>query len=165
MWIASFILSWKLVGAWSKIWKQSTEHKAWQCSEFCRCLKMWEALSLTKCSRMNWILMQIKINVLKQLSSFTLGNMHIYVLYFWHFLWELRNTVFGLISDVHYGEWNIISSLLITGIPTSQIKPIMAGALCLMHTVLIQHSPSQSTSPCHSSQFSIKKQKELCFML
>ena len=51
MWIASFILSWKLVGAWSRIWKQSAEHKARQCSEFCRCLKTWEALSLTRCSR------------------------------------------------------------------------------------------------------------------
>ena len=36
---------------WSKIWKQSTEHKARQCSEFWWCLKMCEALSVTKCSR------------------------------------------------------------------------------------------------------------------
>ena len=36
IWIVSFILSWKLVEAWSKTWKQSAEHKAWQCSEFCR---------------------------------------------------------------------------------------------------------------------------------
>ena len=50
IWIASFILSWKLVEAWSKIWKLSVEHKARQCGESFRCLKMWEALSLTKCS-------------------------------------------------------------------------------------------------------------------
>ena len=38
-WIASYILSWKLVEAWSKTWKQSDEHEARQCSEFCRSLK------------------------------------------------------------------------------------------------------------------------------
>ena len=43
IWIASFILSWKLVEAWSKIWKLSVEHKARQCGESFRCLKMWEA--------------------------------------------------------------------------------------------------------------------------
>ena len=36
--------------AWSKTWKLSVEHKARQCGESFRCLKMWEALSLTKCS-------------------------------------------------------------------------------------------------------------------
>ena len=31
------------------------------------------------------------------------------------------------------------------------------------HTVLTQHSPSPSKSPCHSSQFSIEKQKRTLF--
>ena len=50
IWIAPFILSWKPVEACSKTWKLSAEHKTWQCGESFRCLKMWEALSLTKCS-------------------------------------------------------------------------------------------------------------------
>ena len=50
IWIASFILSWRPVEAWSKTWKLCAEHKARQCAESCRCLKMWKALSLTKCS-------------------------------------------------------------------------------------------------------------------
>ena len=106
-----------------------------------------------------------KNQCVKRIFFYTQTYIHTYLLYFWHFLWELRSTVHvsGLISDVHYGEWNIISSLLITGIPTSQIKPTMAGILCLTHTVLTQHSPSPSKSPCHSSQFSIEKQKRTLF--
>ena len=50
IWIASFILSWKPVEAWSETWKLSAEHKERQCAKSFRCLKMWEALSLTKCS-------------------------------------------------------------------------------------------------------------------
>lgn len=48
-------------------------------------------------------------------------NLHAYF-FIWDFLWVLRNTVCGLISHVHYGEWNILSSLLITSIPSSQIN-------------------------------------------
>lgn len=42
-------------------------------------------------------------------------NTHLHELnfIFWHFLWELRRTVYyGLISYVHYGEWNIIHHCL-----------------------------------------------------
>ena len=41
----------KVVVFENEIWKQSTEDKARQCPEFWGCLKMCEALSVTKCSR------------------------------------------------------------------------------------------------------------------
>ena len=49
--MASFILSWIVVEAWCRMLKQSLEHKVWQCSEFCKCLKTCEVLSLRVCSR------------------------------------------------------------------------------------------------------------------
>ena len=51
MWIASLILSWIVLEAWSKMLKHSSEYRARHCWEFCKCLKMWEVLSQTKCSR------------------------------------------------------------------------------------------------------------------
>ena len=39
IWIASFVLSLKPVGAWFKTWELSAEHKARQCAESCRCFE------------------------------------------------------------------------------------------------------------------------------
>ena len=39
MWIASLILSWKVVEAWSKMQKHSSEHREGHCGELCKCLK------------------------------------------------------------------------------------------------------------------------------
>ena len=36
--MASFILSWKVVEAWSRMLEQLLKHKVRQCSEFCKCL-------------------------------------------------------------------------------------------------------------------------------
>ena len=47
IWIASFTLTWKLIEAWSKIWKQFTEHKARQCLEFFTCSEKCRVVSPT----------------------------------------------------------------------------------------------------------------------
>ena len=53
IWMASFILSWNVVEAWSRMLKQSLEHEVRHRSEFFKCLKMWEVLGyhVSMCSR------------------------------------------------------------------------------------------------------------------
>ena len=41
----------KVVEAWSRMLKYSSEQTVRHCGELCRCLKIWQVLSLTKCSR------------------------------------------------------------------------------------------------------------------
>ena len=123
MWIASFILSWKLVEAWSKIWKQSTEHGA----TMFRILvfEMWEALSLTNYSRTrlekcrglfrrqkkkNLFPAHLIIRVVNRYITGTLSNqcprgslpLHLYfyfkLLYISHFLSSLRKNICHLIK-------------------------------------------------------------------
>ena len=48
----SLIFNWKRVEAESRILKQSSEHRERQFSKPLKCLKMWECLSETRCSRM-----------------------------------------------------------------------------------------------------------------
>ena len=47
----SFDFMLKVVEAWSRMLKYSSEQRVRHCGELCRCLKMWQVLSLTKCSR------------------------------------------------------------------------------------------------------------------
>ena len=47
----SFDFKLKVVEAWSRMLKYSSEQRVRHCGELCRYLKMWQVLSLTKCSR------------------------------------------------------------------------------------------------------------------
>ena len=55
MWIASLILGWKVVEAWSKMLKHSSEQKVRHCGELGRCLKMWEVLRWPSAHLRVWI--------------------------------------------------------------------------------------------------------------
>ena len=50
-----FDLGWKVVEAWSKMLKQSSEQKVRHCGELGRCLKMWEVLRWPSAHLRVWI--------------------------------------------------------------------------------------------------------------